>query len=103
MGKNKDFSGPRAERKAGHDLFMQRLNERNRLEKQAEATFKNIDVRPMLSFMLAADPEEAADRTMIKPQVLKNLSLGRFDPSANQRQQIVRAAGEMGYEAPAVK
>lgn len=92
MGKN------RKERIAGHDLFMKRVAERNRLDAEAGINFKGIDVRPVVQFILAADPIEAADRTMMKPQVLKNLSLGRFEPSNNQKQQILRAGKEMGWQ-----
>lgn len=87
-------------RKVGHDRFLERLNERNRLSDEAAKAFKQIDIRAVTQFILTANPDEAADRTMMKPVVLQNIQKGRIDPSKNQTQQILRAAGEMGWKSP---
>lgn len=86
------------DRQAGHDGFMKRLNERNRLEQAANKAFDQIDITAVTQFILAANPDEAADRAMMKPVVLRNIEQGRFVPSKNQKQQILRAAEEMGWQ-----
>lgn len=92
MGKNKQ------ERKVGHDRFMQKVTADKRAAEEAHKALEKIDIRAVTQFILAANPDEARDRSMLKIPVLKNIELGRFDPSKNQKQQILRAATEMGWQ-----
>ncbi len=98
MGKNKSFSGPKAERKAGHDRFLQRLEARNRDDREADALYSAVNVRAAVAFMVATNIDDGAARSTIKQQILKNLSLGRFDADNRQKQHIIRAAREMGWQ-----